>query len=130
MNAAAYAEGRAAAGAEDRAALFFDVDGTLLWTDFDNMPESGDFNDILPDVEVYEAFEELNRRGHLTFLCTGRPLSLVNSRLLDLGFSGVHFRCWVVRLVWGQDRVRERLGFRCDDGAGAYAARCGCDRDV
>lgn len=37
---------------------------------------------------MYEAFEELNRRGHLTFLCTGRPLSLVNSRLLDLGFSG------------------------------------------
>lgn len=88
VNAAAYAEDRAAAGDEDRAALFFDVDGTLLWTDFDNMPESGDFNDILPDVEVYEAFEELNRRGHLTFLCTGRPLSLVNSRLLDLGFSG------------------------------------------
>lgn len=73
---------------EAPAALFFDVDGTLLWTDFDNLPEGGDFNDILPSPKVYEAFDELNRRGHLTFLCTGRPLSLVDRRLLDLGFTG------------------------------------------
>lgn len=64
------------------------MDGTLLWTDFDNLPEGGDFNDILPSPKVYEAFDELNRRGHLTFLCTGRPLSLVDRRLLDLGFTG------------------------------------------
>lgn len=80
--------GRGAASANS-AALFFDVDGTLVWADLDSLPKDGAFADILPAPGVYRAFEQLHARGHKTYLCTGRPLSLVSDRLLALGFDGV-----------------------------------------
>ena len=71
--------------------LFFDVDGTLVWSDPAERDVDGDedFLDIKPAPGVPEAFARLRERGQLTFLCTGRPLPLVSQALLDLGFTGI-----------------------------------------
>lgn len=70
------------------AVLFFDVDGTLIWTDDDAMEAGASFSDFLPNSYVREAFERLHERGHQAYLCTGRPLSIIPQGLLDLGFAG------------------------------------------
>lgn len=79
----------AEAFAHEPAAIFFDVDGTLIWTDKEALNEGADFNSFLPNASVYAAFERLHERGHQTYLCTGRPLPFVSQKLLDLGFAGV-----------------------------------------
>ena len=45
-----------------QAVLFFDLDGTLI----------ANRNEVAPGVLA--ALKQLRQRGHLTFLCTGRPL--------------------------------------------------------
>lgn len=65
------------------AALFFDVDGTLVWHD----PNAATGENIVsnpPSPAVYKAFHALAQNGHKAFICTGRPLSLVAQDLLDL----------------------------------------------
>lgn len=73
---------------EGPAALFFDVDGTLVW----HKP-GGDTGETMvkgrPTDAVYEAFRELKRRGHKTFICTGRPLCLLSETLLELDPTGL-----------------------------------------
>lgn len=75
--------------ASEPAVLFFDVDGTLIWSDKEQLKEGRNPREVLPNASVYDAFERLHERGHLTFLCTGRPLSFVSEGLLSLGFTGV-----------------------------------------
>lgn len=75
--------------AVEPAAIFFDVDGTLIWNDKKALKEDTDFDSILPNASVYDAFDRLHERGHQTYLCTGRPLPFVFQGLLDLGFTGV-----------------------------------------
>lgn len=82
-------KGSAIVDEEASASLFFDVDGTLVWADRDKLSKGGEFLDMMPAPGVYRAFGELRARGHRTYLCTGRPLSMVSDRLLDLGFDGV-----------------------------------------
>ncbi len=72
----------------ERAALFFDVDGTLVWLDRSRVPEGGSFADLGPSEGVQDAFRALHERGHLAFLCTGRSLSIVNDKIMGLGFDG------------------------------------------
>ncbi|MFF1254600.1 HAD family hydrolase [Pseudarthrobacter sp. NPDC058329] len=57
-------------------AVFLDIDGT--YADHGVVPE--------PHVEAVRA---ARRRGHLVFVCTGRPLSMVPEHLLDAGFDGI-----------------------------------------
>lgn len=75
---------------DEPAALFFDADGTLVWSDEEEMANGDtEFNDFLPNAYVYEAFERLHTRGHQTYLCTGRPRAFIPQGLLDLGFTGI-----------------------------------------
>ena len=70
------------------AALFFDVDGTLVW----HRPDAGVGESVVsgrPSEGVYRAFAELSSRGHKTFICTGRPLCLVSDALRDLHPTGL-----------------------------------------
>ena len=70
------------------AALFFDVDGTLVWHD----PDAATGENIVsnpPSAEVYKAFHALADNGHKAFICTGRPLSLVAQDLIDLKPAGL-----------------------------------------
>ena len=58
-------------------AIFFDIDGTLI-----------DFDGTLPDSTV-RALREAQANGHAVFLCSGRCKSMIEKRLLDLGFDGI-----------------------------------------
>ncbi|MDY2778225.1 MAG: HAD hydrolase family protein, partial [Collinsella sp.] len=74
--------------AGDAAALFFDVDGTIIW----HRPDSDPGEVVVsgrPTEAVRSAFAELKRRGHKTFICTGRPRCLVSDALLDLEPTGL-----------------------------------------
>lgn len=57
-------------------AIFLDIDGTYA--------DHG----VVPDAHV-EAVRTVRRQGHLVFVCTGRPLSMVPGHILDAGFDGV-----------------------------------------
>jgi Cof subfamily protein (haloacid dehalogenase superfamily) len=56
-------------------AIFLDIDGTYA--------DHG----LAPDAHV-EAVRTARRLGHLVFVCTGRPLSMVPGHILDAGFDG------------------------------------------
>ncbi|PNI06978.1 haloacid dehalogenase [Arthrobacter sp. AFG7.2] len=56
-------------------AIFLDIDGTYA--------DHG----LAPDAHV-EAVRTARRRGHLVFVCTGRPLSMVPGHILEAGFDG------------------------------------------
>ena len=57
-------------------AIFLDIDGTYA--------DHG----LAPAAHV-DAVQEVRRRGHLVFVCTGRPLSMVPDHILEPGFDGV-----------------------------------------
>jgi Cof subfamily protein (haloacid dehalogenase superfamily) len=57
-------------------AIFLDIDGTYA--------DHG----VVPTAHV-DAIQEVRRRGHLVFVCTGRPLSMVPGHILEAGFDGV-----------------------------------------
>lgn len=66
----------------DRKALFFDIDGTL-W----------DYHNQIP-VSTIKAIQEVRRRGHLAFLCSGRTRAFIRDpKLLDIGFDGIVSGC-------------------------------------
>lgn len=81
-------------GHDDRALLFFDIDGTLVWRDVEaakrgeNVPR---FDKLSSSPAVYDAFERLHERGHLTCICTGRSFCQIQQSLLDLEPNG-----WIV----------------------------------
>lgn len=71
-----------------RAVIFFDVDGTLIWHD----PSSNAAQNVAharPSAATADAFARLRERGHQAFICTGRPLCLVQQALLDLEPAGL-----------------------------------------
>lgn len=57
-------------------AVFLDIDGTYA--------DHG----LAPEAHV-AAVRTARQRGHLVFVCTGRPLSMVPGHILDAGFDGV-----------------------------------------
>lgn len=74
---------------DSSASLFFDVDGTLVQADPENIPEDEDFTAVLPTPGVLDAIGRLRARGHHAYICTGRPLSMVSDALVGAGFDGV-----------------------------------------
>lgn len=73
---------------DDRATLFFDVDGTII-----HHPADADTGETVanavPTPAVVSAFHRLRDEGHHTFICTGRPLCLVSQALRDLQPTGL-----------------------------------------
>lgn len=73
---------------EQPMALFFDVDGTIIWykpgADVDATVATA-----VPSPAVAEAFHALSQRGHHPFICTGRSLTLVSDKLLSLDVDGL-----------------------------------------
>lgn len=69
-------------------ALFFDVDGTIIW----HKP-GADVDETVtfarPTDRVIEAFHTLRERGHQAFICTGRPLCRVSEALRALDATGI-----------------------------------------
>lgn len=62
--------------------IFFDIDGTI-WDDQMEIPESTKWT-----------FENLRKKGHKVFLCSGRARSNIQSqKLFDLGIDGIIAAC-------------------------------------
>lgn len=66
----------------DKAALFFDIDGTLLSNHTHKIPES-----------TYRALEEARLRGHEIFINTGRTYCSISPSVLEIEFDGLLCGC-------------------------------------
>ena len=62
--------------------LFFDIDGTLIDEETDQVPESAKV-----------ALAKAKEKGHLLFLCSGRCLAIIPKDVMDLGFDGLIGGC-------------------------------------
>lgn len=70
------------------AVLFFDIDGTLIY----HSPGANVGDTVIwarPTDRTFDAFRRLRERGHKTFICTGRPRTLVNEGLMALNPTGL-----------------------------------------
>ena len=57
--------------------IFIDIDGTIRWFD-GRIPESAK-SDI----------RKARKNGHEVCICSGRPLSLIEEEVMEIGFDGV-----------------------------------------
>lgn len=57
--------------------VFLDIDGTIRW-----------FDGRVPDSTVY-AIREARKNGHEICICSGRPFSLIEKNIMEIGFDGV-----------------------------------------
>lgn len=71
---------------------FFDIDGTLAWQDprvAQELPEDERDLSPHPNEAVSRAIRTFVANGNMAFICTGRTLSCIHPRLLELPWSGV-----------------------------------------
>ena len=76
-------------GGASRAALFFDVDGTLMGGDRPSFKQGEPtpklsveaFMAERPSDAVMAAFGRLRAQGHAPFICTGRPFFMITGGL-------------------------------------------------
>lgn len=76
----------------EQATVFFDIDGTLGWTDparRDALPEWERGLSPTPSPRVANAIRALVGKGHHAFLCTGRSPEGIHPDLAALPFSGM-----------------------------------------
>jgi Cof subfamily protein (haloacid dehalogenase superfamily) len=59
------------------AIIFFDVDGTI----YDGDPQG-------IRVHVKDAIHETQKKGHLCFICSGRPWGFISKQVKEIGFDG------------------------------------------
>ncbi len=71
---------------------FFDIDGTLAWQDpklAQELPEDERDLSPYPNEAVSQAIREFVANGNMAFICTGRTLSCIHPKLLELPWTGV-----------------------------------------
>ena len=71
---------------------FFDIDGTLAWQDprlAQDLPEDERDLSPYPNEEVSQAIRAFVANGNKAFICTGRTLSCIHPKLLELPWTGV-----------------------------------------
>ncbi len=71
---------------------FFDIDGTLAWQDpklVQELPEDERDLSPYPNEAVSQAIRDFVAKGNMAFICTGRTLSCIHPKLLELPWSGV-----------------------------------------
>jgi hydroxymethylpyrimidine pyrophosphatase-like HAD family hydrolase len=87
-------------------AIFLDIDGTYA--------DHG----LAPEAHV-TAVRTARRLGHLVFVCTGRPLSMVPGHILEAGFDG--------SITGAGARVRSPEGHAIRTGSGPQnCGNAGC----
>lgn len=125
------------------AAIFFDIDGTLLvpGRDFNKeQKEREAAGGVLPkpatprrrpepSLAVRAAFDELHRRGHLAFICTGRPKGFLQQSLLDLQPDGFVCLAGAYVEVKGEVLRQERIPHDLLQAVAALALEAGLDVD-
>ncbi len=71
---------------------FFDIDGTLAWQDprvAQELPESERDLSPYPNEAVSQAIRDFVANGNMAFICTGRTLSCIHPKLLELPWTGI-----------------------------------------
>lgn len=71
---------------------FFDIDGTLAWQDprvAQELPESERDLSPYPNEAVSQAVRDFVANGNMAFICTGRTLSCIHPKLLELPWAGI-----------------------------------------
>lgn len=71
---------------------FFDIDGTLAWQDprlAQELPEGERDLSPYPNEAVAQAIRAFVANGNKAFICTGRTLSCIHPKLLELPWTGV-----------------------------------------
>ena len=71
---------------------FFDIDGTLAWLDpklAQELPEGERDLSPYPNETVAQAIRTFVANGNKAFICTGRTLSCIHPKLLELPWAGV-----------------------------------------
>lgn len=71
---------------------FFDIDGTLAWQDpklAQELPEGEQDLSPYPNETVAQAIRTFVANGNKAFICTGRTLSCIHPKLLELPWAGV-----------------------------------------
>lgn len=71
---------------------FFDIDGTLAWQDprvAQELPESERDLSPYPNEAVSQAIRDFVAKGNMAFICTGRTLSCIHPKLLELPWTGI-----------------------------------------
>lgn len=71
---------------------FFDIDGTLAWQDprvAQELPEDERDLSPYPNEAVSQAIRDFVANGNMAFICTGRTLSCIHPKLLELPWSGI-----------------------------------------
>ena len=71
---------------------FFDIDGTLAWQDprlAQDLPEDERDLSPHPNEAVSQAIREFVANGNMAFICTGRTLSCIHPKLLELPWTGI-----------------------------------------
>lgn len=81
---------RTAAGA-DRKMVFFDIDGTLVDTPTQRIPQS-----------TVKAIQRLRENGHLAFVNSGRTYASIEKRIKEIGFDG--YVCGCGTRIYYRDR--------------------------
>ncbi len=71
---------------------FFDIDGTLAWQDpklVQELPEGERDLSPYPNETVAQAIRAFVANGNKAFICTGRALSCIHPKLLELPWTGI-----------------------------------------
>lgn len=71
---------------------FFDIDGTLAWQDprlVQDLPEDERDLSPYPNEAVSQAIRAFVANGNMAFICTGRTLSCIHPKLLELPWAGI-----------------------------------------
>ena len=80
------------ANQEPASICFFDIDGTLAWQDprvAQELPEGERDLSPYPNEAVSQAIRAFVANGNMAFICTGRTLSCIHPKLLELPWTGV-----------------------------------------
>lgn len=71
---------------------FFDIDGTLAWQDprvAQELPEGERDLSPYPNEAVSQAIRDFVAKDNMAFICTGRTLSCIHPKLLELPWTGI-----------------------------------------
>ncbi len=82
----------------EKAALFFDIDGTLLSNHTHKIPDS-----------TYEALKEAKLCGHEIFINTGRTYCSISPSVLEIKFDGLLCGCGTHVFYKGKELFHSRL---------------------
>ena len=80
------------ANQEPASICFFDIDGTLAWQDprvAQELPEGERDLSPYPNEAVSQAIRAFVANGNMAFICTGRTLSCIHPKVLELPWAGI-----------------------------------------